>query len=444
MLAIGGLFVLDLTNKDLEDHASTLTAPTLIGISFFQTIALYVDIDVPWPHVMRECMLWLSSLNLNLDLVKAECSYKFSTVDKMKLTLMIPFATVFVVAMYSSLKYTYVHYSASSTKYMRQTIPTFLKQKAATVFTTAFTAGSIFFVRALLRPFACVADNRGSSVRFMASSPDIRCSDDDADYVELVKLVQVGLLFYFGLYFGLATALVRAKRSPEPGLSFLAFMGDKFEVDWFYWEMVIIARKLGVMASFYLGSSQQGWMGGTSTLIISMVLHVYARPYENSDTDWSEFLTLVASVLVLVSGAVFTILGDDEGNEDGSANAFRIFLEITGGLTVLGAIVSIAVAQVRVIRALRLASDDDDDYKIRTTRHRLAEAEDRVSELARQVETQERETKVRKREFLDAQAFINPLSIRESLRNVALEENERKEEEEGGLDEPDDGQEGED
>jgi hypothetical protein len=39
-VAIGGLFLLDFFNKDISDHASTLTAPTLIGISFFQTISL--------------------------------------------------------------------------------------------------------------------------------------------------------------------------------------------------------------------------------------------------------------------------------------------------------------------------------------------------------------------------------------------------------------------
>jgi hypothetical protein len=92
-----------------------------------------VDISVPWPKFLRDMMVWLSSLNLNVDLgtplafidcltllsllptavpqlpslayfshhdaaylpgwdptnqtVKAECSYSFSAVDKMKLTL---------------------------------------------------------------------------------------------------------------------------------------------------------------------------------------------------------------------------------------------------------------------------------------------------------------------------------------------------------------------
>ena len=86
--------------------------------------------------------------------------------------------------------------------------------------------------------------------------------------------------------------------------------------------MVIIGRKLCIMASFYLGNNQQGWMGGVATLITSMVLHVYARPYEDHHTDWCEFFQLVATVLVLVSGAVFTILGDHDTADTG-ARAFR-------------------------------------------------------------------------------------------------------------------------
>ena len=76
---------------------------------------------------------------------------------------------------------------------MKASVHGYLQQKAAAVFTTAFCSGSIYFVRSMLRPFACAADNNSSSgVEFMVSSPDIRCSMDDPDYAQLVSLGNCG------------------------------------------------------------------------------------------------------------------------------------------------------------------------------------------------------------------------------------------------------------
>jgi hypothetical protein len=145
------------------------------------------------------------------------------------LRLLAAFLAVFVVALYSMLKYGYTQCASSSTPAMKKNIGGYLSHKTATVFTTLFCSGSIFFVRSMLRPFACEADSNGSGVEFMISSPDIQCSSDDPSYVSLVRLVYGGLAGYFLSYAALWTLLIRAQRSPTPGLSYFAFMGDKFE-----------------------------------------------------------------------------------------------------------------------------------------------------------------------------------------------------------------------
>jgi len=173
--------------------------------------------------------------------------------------------------------------------------------------------------------------------------------------------------------------------------------------------MVIIGRKLCIMASFYLGNNQQGWMGGVATLITSMVLHVYARPYEDHHTDWCEFFQLVATVLVLVSGAVFTILGDHDTADTG-ARAFRVFLATTGGVMIAATLLSVIVAQYHVYAALRLGKHEE-DYKVRVTKQRLEEAKQRVLELEGVVETQQHEVEERKKQVEATKAFLNPLSV---------------------------------
>ena len=39
-----------------------------------QTIALYIDINVHWPPMLRQMMLWFSALNINFELARPECS----------------------------------------------------------------------------------------------------------------------------------------------------------------------------------------------------------------------------------------------------------------------------------------------------------------------------------------------------------------------------------
>ena len=175
----------------------------------------------------------------------------------------------------------------------------------------------------------------------------------------------------------------------------------------YYWEMVIIARKLCIMASFYLGNDQSGWMGGVATLITSMVFHVYARPYEDLHTDWCEFFQLVATVLVLVSGAVFTILGDHD-TADAGARAFRVFLAGTGGVMIAATLLSVIVAQFHVYGAL--SSKHEEDYKVRVSKQRLEEAKQRVIELEGMIETQEHEVEERKKQVENSKAFLNPLT----------------------------------
>jgi len=39
-----------------------------------QTIALYIDINVRWPPILLQMMLWFSALNINFELARPECS----------------------------------------------------------------------------------------------------------------------------------------------------------------------------------------------------------------------------------------------------------------------------------------------------------------------------------------------------------------------------------
>jgi hypothetical protein len=298
-------------------------------------------------------------------------------VEKMQLAVGMPLAFVGVVIAYSMVKLISVHCSSTVNHDVRENLARFLIHKAVTVLSSLFTALSIFYMRAILRPFNCIKDS-ANGIAYMASSPDIPCIVDNAEYAELVALSMIGLAVYAGCYALISCGLVVEMRSDRPGLGTLAFLGDKYEEEFYYWEMVIVARKLGLMLSFYLFSDSQAWLCGITVLVVALTIHAAARPYEDPTVDWSEFLTLVANLLILVSGPVFTVL-HNTGAE------FRQTLEVVGAVVMTAAVVMAAVAQRHVWVTVR--QKDGEDYKVRVVRARMLEAKERVAVLEHQLDT---------------------------------------------------------
>lgn len=153
----------------------------------------------------------------------------------MYFTLSMPIFFAAIVGVYCAGKYGLVYFSDRFDKNHQVHVVVYLQRKAATVLSTLFTAGSIFFVRAVLRPLQCVSDGVDTTQKFMVSSPDVLCSGDNPEYNELRALVWIGMFFYLLGYAVLTASLVKAMRSPNPGLGLLGFMGDKYEKQFFYW-----------------------------------------------------------------------------------------------------------------------------------------------------------------------------------------------------------------
>ena len=73
-----------------------------------------------------------------------------------------------------------------------------------------------------------------------------------------------------------------------------SFLGDKYEDEFFFWEAIIIARKIAMMVAFLLFEDEKAWLLGTAVILVAVVAHSAAAPYEDSDTDLLEFLTCTA------------------------------------------------------------------------------------------------------------------------------------------------------
>ena len=52
--ALATMFMLDKMGSEFSQHASTLAAPSMIIVSFCQTVNVFLETDIPWPEILRE------------------------------------------------------------------------------------------------------------------------------------------------------------------------------------------------------------------------------------------------------------------------------------------------------------------------------------------------------------------------------------------------------
>ena len=83
---------------------------------------------------------------------------------------------------------------------------------------------------------------------------------------------------------------------------------DKYEDQYYYWEMVIVVRKVLLVATFLLFDTVLAMLLATAITMVSISVHIAARPFEDTGTDWTEVLSLAAQLFLLVAGPVFKVL----------------------------------------------------------------------------------------------------------------------------------------
>lgn len=304
------MLVLDhyITDSQAAEHASTLAAPLLILISFCQTIAVFLDTEIPWPDSFRKLMVVFSFVNFNLELVRPECTGEFGPLTKVKAALAVPLFCAIVVASYGFIKLVQIHNVADASSSQRRSARNQLRRRIASVGATLFTVGAIFFVKNFLRAFDCEKSGKDGSRSFMQNAPEIECYVPESDHADILILSKIGLAIFVGGSVAMLVLLMRAHHSDDPGLGSLAFVGDKFEDHFYYWELVIVTRKVLLMSSVLLCRRLVAVLLATFLTIISLSIHIAAWPFEDDGTNYTEMLLLIAQLITLVSGPVFIVL----------------------------------------------------------------------------------------------------------------------------------------
>ena len=209
------------------DHLSSLFAPLMILVTFGQGIALFAELDVPWPKMLRDLLEWLSVFNINLELGRPECSGTFGAQERVMSTLGLPLALAIVVGSYAAIKKELAsrqELEQFKAEHGGKTPAQVIERQIVTIATSSFVFMSSFFVKNILTAWNCTAPGAdGNAKTFLRVEPEIECSMDDERYMPIFLLCFIGFISYTATFCIFVGAIRERKHLFE-------FLGNKFEV----------------------------------------------------------------------------------------------------------------------------------------------------------------------------------------------------------------------
>ena len=218
MVTIGAVLLLmllgcvDIMTSQI-DHISTILAPGMIMVTFCQTLALLLDLDIPWPPEFRALLKMLNIFNINIELARPECTVPFTFATKLEITLMFPPFVFVVIAAFVAGKFIIAKYQGEQKFRVRHngsSSGAYLIQQALMMASSFFIVCSIFFLRTVLRGLHCAPLSANLEQYFLVVEPEVFCDNSDDRYVYIQKLSYIGILG-FSVMFGMFCIGVKFK-----------------------------------------------------------------------------------------------------------------------------------------------------------------------------------------------------------------------------------------
>eukprot|EP00936_MAST-01D_sp_MAST-1D-sp1_P002057 g2057.t1 len=176
-------------------------------------------------------------------------------------------------------------------------------------------------VGAIFRSFDCsitVHEANGSTVSFVASDASTSCDSEEYNTLFLFAVLSFMLVVAFPI--GVALFLRRHKEimfTDDAFKSRYLFLYGGFKPEYFWWEVVVSARKMMLVATaVWLGKDTRGYQvwAGLCIVSFSFVLQLFHSPYHNKREDRLESLTLGVITVSLLLGVALLLGKDDKAS----------------------------------------------------------------------------------------------------------------------------------
>jgi hypothetical protein len=123
-----------------------------------------------------------------------------------------------------------------------------------------------------------------------------------------------------------------------------SFLYKGYELQWYFWEVVVVARKVGLaaIAVFFSYNAQIQSLMAVLLVMSALLAHVYARPFESDLMDMTEFFSLTTSFATFWAGQFLFVPDLPSGD--------RVFLSVLIVGFNIGFIIFSAVILVKVLK----------------------------------------------------------------------------------------------
>ncbi|KAJ3440497.1 insulin-like growth factor binding proteinn-terminal [Anaeramoeba flamelloides] len=387
----------------LAKRARSYFGSFIIAFSFLQILAIMNQLDLNWPTIVRTSFESISAVNFNIDLLAAECSFQVTWEQKWLIIVASPL--FFFLVFFSFYIFIYVHsyfsekinpclhshfpnikanpthrknwkrialikrmllkmkYYLFSTilkqndSYYRKT----LKNNLINAYSTFLTMIYLIVSLKVLEYFDCTHNDNGSWS--MDAKPEWFCFEG-----EWMKLFPVALVALIGYVFGIPIIMGLVLRHYSTRLTEEEFdqkfglLSARYSKNFYYWEIVIMLRKLAIVALQLMLGKRQFIQVSLCILVIfvAILLQLKYAPYLETRHNMLEFILLGVSDLVLFSGWIF--LSGELTTDKDKVTSFSIIVVsiIWGSILCLGFMI---ICEVRYkYRVIKGKEQDESKY----------------------------------------------------------------------------------
>ncbi|KAJ3434729.1 insulin-like growth factor binding proteinn-terminal [Anaeramoeba flamelloides] len=338
-----------------------------IIINFCQIIAIMPGMKLNWPVSLVNFFQYFSAINLNIDYLALECNFQFTFLEKWFLIMFMPVYLIivlifiyFVVWLHGLLvgffgekflrclpsfcerptrtEYSLFVYLLLELKYRFSKIFTHgyskaeLKNLINTLLNTFFAFLIIMYLilsLKILEMFNC-SQNEYDQNYYLQSEPSIVCYQDYWNTKILPYVIVFSALYIIGIpIFFIWILWYHSKHCTEEIFDArLGLLCSRYHKQYFYWEIVVIVRKiLVVVAGVYLSHSPTVQVIATNIIILfSLILQSEYNPYNTRPRNILEFSLLCIIEFVLIAGLIFVTDDFTNGKDERRNNLANLVI----------------------------------------------------------------------------------------------------------------------
>ena len=152
--------------------------------------------------------------------------------------------------------------------------------------------------------------------------------------------------------------------------------------------MVLVTRKVLVMASilFFGDVMETAWFLSCIVMIVALLLHSFATPYEDALIDWCEFFALMSTLFTYMSAVVIDEFNDPSNSDtsDSKETALMNALEVVIIFLTFANTITGVVINYHIVRHVYVdEGDGESDYRVKLIEGHLGDAKREVKDLER-------------------------------------------------------------